>query len=55
MDHLGGSAPLRKNSSICAISKGGCAELARIPHGHPTMSEAIVEAARAANGWLVHG
>jgi dihydrolipoamide dehydrogenase len=24
-------------------------------HGHPTQSEAIMEAARAADGWLIHG
>jgi dihydrolipoamide dehydrogenase len=24
-------------------------------HGHPTMSEAVLEAARAADGWLIHG
>jgi dihydrolipoamide dehydrogenase len=24
-------------------------------HGHPTFSEAVMEAARAADGWLVHG
>jgi hypothetical protein len=35
--------------------QGGYAELARIPHGHPTMSKATVEATRAANGWFVHG
>ena len=30
-------------------------EVARIVHGHPTLSEAVMEAARAADGWLVHG
>jgi dihydrolipoamide dehydrogenase len=35
--------------------EGGYAELARLVHGHPTMSEAVMEAARAADGWLVHG
>jgi len=24
-------------------------------HGHPTFSEAVMEAARAADGWLIHG
>jgi dihydrolipoamide dehydrogenase len=24
-------------------------------HGHPTLSEAVLEAARAADGWLIHG
>src|ERR687895_471310 len=35
--------------------EGGYAEVARIIHGHPTFSEAVMEAARAADGWLVHG
>lgn len=35
--------------------EGGYPELARIIHGHPTLSEAILEAARAADGWLIHG
>jgi dihydrolipoamide dehydrogenase len=29
--------------------------VARIIHGHPTLSEAIMEAARSADGWLIHG
>jgi dihydrolipoamide dehydrogenase len=29
--------------------------VARIVHGHPTLSEAVMEAARAADGWLIHG
>ena len=35
--------------------EGGYAEVARIVHGHPTFSEAVMEAARAADGWLIHG
>ncbi len=35
--------------------EGGYAEVARIVHGHPTLSEGVMEAARAANGWLIHG
>ncbi|MBO0769439.1 MAG: dihydrolipoyl dehydrogenase [Solirubrobacterales bacterium] len=35
--------------------EGGYPEVARIIHGHPTMSEALAEAARAADGWLIHG
>jgi dihydrolipoamide dehydrogenase len=35
--------------------EGGVAEVARIIHGHPTLSEAVMEAARAADGWLIHG
>jgi dihydrolipoamide dehydrogenase len=35
--------------------EGGYAEVARIVHAHPTLSEAVLEAARAADGWLIHG
>jgi len=35
--------------------EGGYPELARTVHGHPTLSEAVMEAARAADGWLIHG
>jgi len=35
--------------------EGGFPELAHQIHGHPTMSEAVMEAARAADGWLIHG
>jgi dihydrolipoamide dehydrogenase len=35
--------------------EGGYPEIARIVHGHPTLSEAVLEAARAADGWLIHG
>ncbi|MBS1895544.1 MAG: dihydrolipoyl dehydrogenase [Actinobacteria bacterium] len=35
--------------------QGGVGDLARIVHGHPTLSEAVGEAARAADGWLIHG
>lgn len=35
--------------------EGGYAEVARTIHGHPTLSEAVMEAARAADGWLIHG
>ena len=34
--------------------EGGCPEVAHLIHGHPT-SEAVMEAARAADGWLIHG
>lgn len=32
----------------------GYAQLARIIHAHPTLSEAVLEAARATDGWAVH-
>ena len=34
--------------------EGGYQELARIVHPHPTISEAIPEAARAVEGWALH-
>jgi dihydrolipoyl dehydrogenase len=34
--------------------EGGYPELARIVHPHPTMSEAILDAARAVEGWPIH-
>ncbi len=34
--------------------EGGYQELARIMHPHPTISEAIFEAARAVDGWATH-
>jgi dihydrolipoamide dehydrogenase len=37
------------------LLEGGYPEVARIVHGHPTMSEGVMEAARAADGWLIHG
>jgi dihydrolipoyl dehydrogenase len=35
--------------------EGGYPELAHTIHGHPTLAEAVMEAARAADGWLIHG
>jgi dihydrolipoamide dehydrogenase len=34
--------------------EGGYQELARIIHAHPTISEAILDAARAVDGWAIH-
>ncbi|HEX2468688.1 MAG TPA: dihydrolipoyl dehydrogenase [Solirubrobacterales bacterium] len=34
--------------------EGGYQELARIIHPHPTISEAILDAARAVDGWAIH-
>ncbi len=34
--------------------EGGYQELARIVHPHPTVSEAILDAARAVDGWAIH-
>jgi dihydrolipoamide dehydrogenase len=35
--------------------EGGFSEVARIVHAHPTLSEAVLEAGRDADGWLIHG
>jgi dihydrolipoamide dehydrogenase len=35
--------------------EGGFSEVGRIVHGHPTLSEAVMEAGRATDGWLIHG
>jgi dihydrolipoamide dehydrogenase len=35
--------------------EGGFPEVARTVHPHPTFSEAVMEAARATDGWLIHG
>ena len=35
--------------------EGGFGEIARTVHGHPTLSEAVMEAARDADGWIIHG
>jgi dihydrolipoamide dehydrogenase len=34
--------------------EGGYQELARIIHPHPTISEAVLEGARAVDGWAIH-
>jgi dihydrolipoamide dehydrogenase len=34
--------------------EGGYEEIARIVHPHPTFSEAVMESARAAAGWVIH-
>ena len=34
--------------------EGGYQELAEIIHPHPTMSEAVLDAARAVDGWAIH-
>ena len=35
--------------------EGGYSEVARIIHAHPSCAEAVLEAARATDGWLIHG
>ena len=47
--------PWPANTLVATISlEGGYEELARIVHPHPTISEAIPEAARAIDGWATH-
>ena len=55
--HIVGSkaADLIQELATARALEGGYPEVARMIHGHPTFSEAILEAARAADGWLVHG
>jgi dihydrolipoamide dehydrogenase len=35
--------------------EGGYPEVARSVHAHPSFAEAVLEAARATDGWLIHG
>jgi len=35
--------------------EGGYPEVARSIHPHPAFAEAVLEAARATDGWLIHG
>jgi dihydrolipoamide dehydrogenase len=35
--------------------EAGFEEVARTVHAHPTFSEAVMEANRAAGGWATHG
>jgi dihydrolipoamide dehydrogenase len=53
---IGSKAPemIQELVNVRAL-EGGYAEVARMVHGHPTLSEAVMEAARAADGWLIHG
>ena len=37
------------------VLEGGYTEVARTIHPHPAFAEAVMEAARAADGWLIHG
>jgi dihydrolipoamide dehydrogenase len=52
---LGPKAGELINELAVAKSAGvGYPQLARIIHAHPTISEAVMEAARAADGWAIH-
>lgn len=50
-----GSSELLQSLVNLRQLEGGYPELARLVHAHPTLSEAICEAARDADGWVVHG
>ncbi|MFN2490223.1 MAG: NAD(P)/FAD-dependent oxidoreductase, partial [Actinomycetota bacterium] len=55
--HMVGARATDLISELVAVRdlEGGFAEVARIIHPHPTFSEATMEAARATDGWLIHG
>jgi dihydrolipoamide dehydrogenase len=55
--HLVGSRATELIQELVNVKllEGGYPEVARMIHGHPTLSEAVMEAARAADGWLIHG
>jgi dihydrolipoamide dehydrogenase len=49
------AADLIQELVIARELEGGYHEVARAIHAHPTFSEAVLEAARATDGWLIHG
>ena len=49
------AADLIQELVVARELEGGYPEVARSIHAHPTFSEAVLEAARAADGWLIHG
>ena len=49
------AAELISELVVARALEGGYAEVARTIHPHPTFAEAVMEAARAADGWLIHG
>ncbi len=49
------AADLIAELAVARAAQVGYADLARIVHPHPTLSEALLEAARDADGWLIHG
>ena len=54
--HVVGNIACNMISELVATQalEGGYQELARIIHPHPTLSEAVMEAARAVDGWATH-
>jgi dihydrolipoamide dehydrogenase len=49
------AADLIEELVIAHELEGGYAEVARTIHPHPAFAEAVLEAARATDGWLIHG
>jgi dihydrolipoamide dehydrogenase len=49
------AADLIEELVVARELEGGYPELAHTIHPHPAFAEAVMEAARAADGWLVHG
>jgi dihydrolipoamide dehydrogenase len=54
--HIVGNRACDMIAELVAVMalEGGYQELARIVHPHPTISEAILDAARAVDGWAIH-
>jgi dihydrolipoamide dehydrogenase len=49
------AADLIQELVVARELEGGYTELAHTIHPHPAFAEAVMEAARAADGWLIHG
>jgi dihydrolipoamide dehydrogenase len=54
--HIVGNRACDMIAELVAVMalEGGAQELARIVHPHPTVSEAVLDAARAVDGWAIH-
>lgn len=48
------AADLISELAVAKFAQIGFQEIARIVHAHPTFSEAVLEAARATDGWAIH-
>ena len=49
------AADLIEELVVARELEGGYPEVARAVHPHPAFAEAVLEAARATDGWLIHG
>ena len=54
--HIVGNRACDMIAELVAVMEieGGYQELARTVHPHPTVSEAVLDAARAVDGWPIH-